>query len=59
MSTITVAEIRQMVDDLDNVFRAGIENGEIQTVFSKNRPSLVSIIIKLVNENTETIYRIK
>lgn len=59
MSTITVAEIRQMVDDLDDVFRAGIENGEIQTVFSKNRPSLVSIIIKLVNENTETIYRIK
>jgi hypothetical protein len=42
MSTITIAEVRQMVDDLDDVYRAAAQKGEIQTVFLKNRSALVS-----------------
>jgi hypothetical protein len=43
MSTYTPADIRKMVDELDDIMRGAIARGDIKTVFGKERPTLVSI----------------
>jgi hypothetical protein len=50
MSTYTVADIRKMVDDLDDVIRASIGQGDIETVFVKERPAFVSKYFKFIIE---------
>lgn len=42
MSTYTKSEIRTMVDDLDDKIRAAVVRGEIGTVFTTERVTLVS-----------------
>ena len=42
MSYPTIAEVRQMVDDLDEKVRDVIVKGDIEAVFAKERASLVS-----------------
>jgi hypothetical protein len=42
MSTYSVADIRKMVDDVDDVFRTAILNSDIKAVFTRERANLVS-----------------
>jgi hypothetical protein len=42
MSTYTAVEIREMIDNLDNVIRAGVENGDIKRVFREEKAKVVS-----------------
>ena len=41
MSAYTPAEFRKMIDDLDDVIRIGIANGNIESVFKKERAAVV------------------
>jgi hypothetical protein len=41
MSTYTPVEFRKMIDDLDDVIRIAIVNGNIQSVFKRERAALV------------------
>jgi hypothetical protein len=44
MSTISAAEARRMVDDLDDILRAAILNGDVEAVFAKERKKMVSFL---------------
>ena len=41
MSTYTTSDIRNMVDDLDDKIRAAVVRGDIATVFTTERDTLV------------------
>jgi len=41
-----------MVDDLDDTFRAAVRNGDIEKVFAKERPNLVSRSFHIVEIDT-------
>lgn len=41
MSSYTPAEIRKVVDDMDDVIRAAVRNGDIEKVFTQERSTLV------------------
>jgi hypothetical protein len=43
MSTYSTADIRKMVDDVDDAFRAALLDGDIKTVFTRERGNLVSL----------------
>ena len=49
MSSYTIAEVRKMVDDVDEIIRAAVVNGDIARVFVKERAALVR---KLFNYHT-------
>jgi hypothetical protein len=42
MSTYTTADVRKMVDDLDDIIRAAVANGDVQEVFARERGNFVS-----------------
>jgi hypothetical protein len=48
MSTPTTAEVRKMVDDLDDIIRASVIRGDIESVFGKERKAVVRKSINLV-----------
>ena len=50
MSTYTVAEIRKMVDDLDDRIRAAVVSGNIEAVFCQERATLVSYKFKNIRK---------
>jgi hypothetical protein len=45
MSAYTKTLIRALIDDLDAVVRDAVANGTIDTVFPRERPNLVSLVI--------------
>ena len=47
MSTYSSTEIRQLIDDLDDVFWAAILERDIQSVFKRERPALASLFITI------------
>lgn len=42
MSSYTPADIRKIIDDLDDILRAAIKDGNIEAVFTRERGTLVS-----------------
>ena len=47
MSTYTPADIRKMVDDMDDQIRAAVLKGDAAVVFQRERANLVSNLDKL------------
>lgn len=41
MTTYTTADIRKMVDDVDDIIRKAVNNGDIEEVFGRERANLV------------------
>jgi hypothetical protein len=44
MSSFTTAEVREMVDDLDDIIRASVVNGDVETVFAREKGNFVSYL---------------
>lgn len=41
-TTYTTADVRKMVDDLDEIVRAAVDKGDVEQVFAKERGNFVS-----------------
>lgn len=55
MSTYTTVDIRKMIDDLDDILRAGIDAGNIKDVFSRERGNFVSNLFGSVHRYSKDI----
>jgi hypothetical protein len=42
MSAYTTADVRKIVDDLDDILRSAVVNGDVAEVFARERGNLVS-----------------
>ena len=47
-TTYTLADVRRMVDDLDDTIRAAVARGDVETIFAKERVNFVSDLLDLV-----------
>jgi hypothetical protein len=47
MSTYTTADVRKMVDDLDDLIRAAVDKGDVEEVFARERVNVVSNLYEL------------
>jgi hypothetical protein len=54
MSTFSTAEVRKMVDDLDDVIRSSVVKGDVETVFGRERANMVSYRFRRVTNESKT-----
>jgi hypothetical protein len=49
MSTYTTADVRKMVDDLDDIIRGAVDKGDVEEVFGRERGKMVSNQLHLIS----------
>jgi 2-keto-3-deoxy-L-rhamnonate aldolase RhmA len=46
MTAYTAPQVRKIIDDLDDIFRAAAQNGRVKAVFARERKAIVSFLMK-------------
>ena len=49
MTTYTTADVRKMVDDLDDIIRGAVDQGDVEEVFARERGKMVSNQLHLIS----------